>query len=210
MADGPQGIADFMGDAGHQGAQGCQLELLGGFRCAGSVVQENQGSRVLVFTQALKLHHQVIALGLRVQIPLSGGRQFFPVLQRLVQFRINQFHGIANSADGPVQELPGGVVQHFDPVPGVQYDHPGLHVVNDLFVQFRKISDVLALLFDQPFTEQGTGGQLPGQVGQDEVGNAQHGQQGKMTDGGIVDCRGHPGFDENGCSGDGCREHGCS
>ncbi|MCY1348087.1 hypothetical protein D9M69_342210 [compost metagenome] len=152
VADGAQGIADLVGDAGGQAAEGDQLELLGLLGDLRDVIEEHQDVLLLATLQMDEagLQRRAVGKGLDALRPQGGvGLPMLQALQQLGAVRIEHLPGELVLA----QEVLGAIVGEQDVVLRVQDQDAGAHALEDLGIQCFQVGDVHGALFGQCFAE---------------------------------------------------------
>ena len=188
VADRGQGVADFVGQAGRepaQGGEGQRLRALGG---DAGVVQEHQrlvvagaqpGEARQHFGQAGRqlqgLRVQLAVVHPFAQAPVEGGGRLrqWPLVQRVA-----------------AQQQGGGLVGQGHPAHGVHQQDPGAHPPDDQFVHLGEIRDLGAAALGQCFGRLCLAPEQVGERGDRQVADREHRQLGQRVGGGdAVDQR---------------------
>src|SRR5690606_19618876 len=141
VADGPQGIADLVGDAAGQSPQGCHLELLGLLGGGAEILEKDHGARVPGLVEGLEA-------GLHLGVALLGDEGFgsrqgrlLPALQLAEQPRL--LAQVVAAAKGraavAAEQLHRRLVDQLDGATAVHHQDAGEHPADDQLVELLQL-----------------------------------------------------------------------
>ena len=180
VVDRRQRVADLVGQAGREPAQGRQGQRFGTARDHGGVVQEHHG-QVAVGQQPREAGLDLGLVGEQLQRGVINLPAIAPALQAASQLghRPVQFH--RQRLVAVAQQQGGGFVGQGHLVVGVHHQHAGAHAADDQFVDLHQVGHLGAALFRQPLAGAGAVADLVGQPAQRQIAGDEHAQLGQRA-----------------------------
>ena len=157
VADSTQRIADLVGDAGGQAAEGDQFHFLGVLGDLGNVLYEHQGVQRLAVLQAGEARLQGACVLAEAQALRAAGGVVAPLAQAFEQLGADAVQRLV--ADRLAEHLPGAGIGQQHVMLRIEHQDAGAHALQDQAVEGLQIGHVVGALARQPFADLQAAGQ---------------------------------------------------